>query len=109
MVRIEKVALNAIEIAGRLVAHDGRAAGVAINFILPENAAEAVRYTFNTVGHALWTTTAVLSAGFLVFATSGFEVSWALGLLVTTTIVFALVADFLLLPTLLIAIDRRNS
>ena len=37
------------------------------------------------------------------------RVSWALGLLVTTTIVFALVADFLLLPTLLIAIDRRNS
>ncbi len=72
-------------------------------------APDAVRYTFNTVGHALWTTTAVLSAGFLVFATSGFEVSWALGLLVTTTIIFALVADFLLLPTLLIAIDRRNS
>ena len=72
-------------------------------------APEAVRYTFNTVGHALWTTTAVLSVGFLVFATSGFEVSWALGLLVTITIVFAIVADFLLLPTLLIAIDRRNS
>ncbi len=73
------------------------------------SAPEAVRYTFHTVGHALWTTTAVLSVGFLVFATSGFEVSWALGLLVTITIVFALVADFLLLPTLLIAIDRRNS
>ncbi|MYA22036.1 MAG: MMPL family transporter [Gemmatimonadetes bacterium] len=72
-------------------------------------APEAVRSTFHMVGHALWTTTAVLSVGFLVFATSGFEVSWALGLLVTITIVFALVADFLLLPTLLIAIDRRNS
>ena len=72
------------------------------------SARESVRSTFHTVGHALWTTTAVLSAGFLVFATSGFEVSWALGLLVTITIVFALVADFLLLPTLLIAIDRRN-
>ena len=71
-------------------------------------AAEAVRFAFHTVGHALWTTTAVLSAGFLVFATSGFEVSWALGLLVTITIVFALVADFLLLPTLLMAIDGRN-
>ena len=71
-------------------------------------AAEAVRSAFHTVGHALWTTTAVLSAGFLVFATSGFEVSWALGLLVTTTILFALVADFLLLPPLLIAIDRRK-
>ena len=70
---------------------------------------EAVRYSFRTVGYALWTTTAVLSAGFLVFATSGFQVSWALGLLVTITIIFALVADFLLLPTLLIAIDRRKS
>ena len=72
-------------------------------------APEAVRSAFRTVGHALWTTSAVLSAGFLVFATSGFEVSWALGLLVTMTILFALAADFLLLPTLLIAIDRRNS
>ena len=71
-------------------------------------APEAVRSAFRTVGHALWTTSAVLSAGFLVFATSGFEVSWALGLLVTITILFALAADFLLLPTLLIAIDRRN-
>ena len=71
-------------------------------------AEEAVRFAFNTVGHALWTTSAVLSAGFLVFATSGFEVSWALGLLVTITIVFALVADFLLLPTLLMAIDGRD-
>ena len=72
-------------------------------------APEAVRFAFRTVGHALWTTTAVLSAGFLVFATSGFEVSWALGLLVTVTILFALAADFLLLPTLLMAIDRKNS
>ena len=72
------------------------------------SAQESVRSAFHTVGHALSTTTAVLSAGFLVFATSGFEVSWALGLLVTITIIFALAADFLLLPTLLIAIDRRN-
>ena len=72
-------------------------------------APEAVRSAFRTVGYALWTTTVILSAGFLVFATSGFELSWALGLLVTTTIIFALAADFLFLPTLLIAIDRRNS
>ena len=45
-------------------------------------ATEAVRSTFRTVGQALWTTTAVLSASFLVFASSGFELSWALGLLV---------------------------
>ena len=69
---------------------------------------DAVRATFNTVGHALWTTTAVLSLGFLVFAFSGFELSWSLGLLVGITLVFALLADFLLLPTLLMALDRKE-
>jgi len=69
---------------------------------------EAVRSVFRTVGHALWVTTAVLAAAFLVFASSGFEVSWALGLMVTTTILFALAGDFLFLPTLLMALDRRE-
>ena len=70
---------------------------------------EAVRVTFRSVGKALWTTTLVLSAGFLAFAGSGFQVSWALGLLVTITIAFAIIADFLLLPPLLMALDRRKS
>ena len=72
-------------------------------------AEEAVRATFRSVGKALWTTTVVLSAGFLAFAGSGFQVSWALGLLVTITITFALIADFLLLPPLLMALDRRKT
>ena len=71
-------------------------------------APEAVRSTFHTVGKALLTTTVVLSLGFLVLAFSGFESSWALGLLVMLTIIFALLADFLLLPPLLMAIDRRK-
>ena len=74
-----------------------------------QTAPEAVRSTFRTVGQALWTTTAVLSLGFLVFASSGFELSWALGLLITITLGFALLADFLLLPPLLMAIDRKKS
>ena len=73
-----------------------------------ESPPEAVRSTFRVVGQALWTTTAVLSAGFLVFASSGFEVSWSLGLLVTLTIALALLADFLLLPPLLMFIDRKK-
>ncbi len=72
------------------------------------SAPEAVRSTFRIVGHALWTTTAVLCLGFLVFAASGFEISWSLGILVTITIGFALLADFLLLPPLLMAIDRTK-
>ena len=72
------------------------------------DAPDAVRAAFRTVGHAMWTTTAVLALGFLVFAASGFEISRALGLLVTLTIVFALLADFLLLPSLLMALDRKK-
>ena len=75
---------------------------------LGQPAPEAVLYTFRTVGQALWTTTLVLVAGFLVFALSGFTVSWSLGLMVTGTILFALLADFLLLPPLLMAMDRKE-
>ena len=71
-------------------------------------AEESVRYTFRTAGRALWTTTLVLMAGFLVFTFSGFEVSRSLGLMVTGTIGFALLADFLLLPPLLMLLDRKR-
>ncbi len=71
-------------------------------------AAEAVRAAFAATGRALWTTTAILAAGFLVFASSGFEVSFALGTMVAITVVFALFADFLLLPPILMALDRRS-
>ena len=73
------------------------------------SANEAVRETFRTVGAALWTTTVILSAGFMMFTLSDYVSSYVLGLLVTSTIVFALLADFLLLPPLLMAIDRRKS
>ena len=74
-----------------------------------QSPADAVRATFQATGRALWTTTAILVAGFLVFASSGFAVSWTLGLLVAITLVLALVADFLLLPPLLMAFDRRKT
>ena len=69
---------------------------------------DAVRFAFRTAGQALLTTTLVLAAGFIVFATSGFEISWSLGLLVATTCLLALAADFLLLPVLLIRLDSRS-
>ena len=72
------------------------------------SASEAVRAAFRAVGHALFTTTMMLVLGFLVFASSGFAISWMLGLLVALTIGFALICDFLLLPPLLIAIDRKT-
>ncbi len=73
------------------------------------SASEAVRSTFRKAGHALWTTTAILVAGFLVFYASGFEPSWVLGVIVALTAALALVADFLFLSTLLIVLDQREA
>lgn len=72
------------------------------------SAIEAVRATFKVVGPALGATTAILAAGFLVFATSGYEPGAQLGFMVTLTIVLALLADLLLLPPILMAVDRRR-
>jgi hypothetical protein len=66
----------------------------------------AVRYAFHTVGSAMLVTSLVLIAGFLVLTHSGFKVNADMGLLTAITIAFALVADFLLLPTLLMKLDR---
>ncbi len=69
---------------------------------------EAVRYAFHTVGRALWTTSVVLIAGFLVLTQSPFELNSGMGLLSAITIGLALFADFLLLPTLLMTLDKRD-
>ncbi len=61
----------------------------------------AVRYSFNTVGTAMWVTTAALGAGFLILLLSGYKMSADMGLLSAITIFIALAMDFLLLPPLL--------
>jgi len=71
------------------------------------DAPEAVRYSFNTVGAALLITTVVLVLGFCVLGTSGYRPSSHVGWLSSITILVALVADFLFLPTLLIYLDRK--
>jgi predicted RND superfamily exporter protein len=70
--------------------------------------AEAVRYTFNTVGTAIWVTTAALVGGFWVLAISGFKPSSDMGLMTGVTIALALVFDFLLLPTLLMKVEEKS-
>ena len=69
---------------------------------------QAVRYVFSTVGAAALAMTVILAAGFMVLAFSAFELNSSMGLMTALTIVLALVADFLLLPPLLMTFDRRN-
>ena len=69
---------------------------------------EAVRYAFDTAGRALFTTTVVLVAGFLIFVFSPFVPTAQVGVLTAMIIGFALIADLTLLPALLTAVDRTS-
>ncbi len=70
------------------------------------SAEDAVRYAFETVGMALTITSAALIAGFAVLSMSDFLVNEVMGVMMALTIFCALVADFLILPPLLIALDK---
>ncbi len=69
---------------------------------------ESVQSAFGTVGKALLVTTVVFALGFMVFGASGMANNRALGLLMGMTVIIALVADFLLLPPLLMVLDRTR-
>ncbi len=68
---------------------------------------DAIRHAFVTVGPALTATTAVLVAGFLVLGFSSFLPTAHMGQLTAIVIALALVCDFLLLPPLLLTVDRK--
>jgi hypothetical protein len=70
--------------------------------------ADAVRYAFASVGTAMWVTSFVLVAGFLVLTFSGFQLNSWMGLITAITIALALAADFLFLPPLLMKIEEKN-
>ncbi len=69
---------------------------------------DSVRYVFDRVGMALLVTTLALVAGFFVLSFSGFAVNGDLAKLTLITIAFALIADFFLLPALLIPLDNMS-
>lgn len=73
------------------------------------DSAEAIRYTFRNVGSALLFTSLILAGGFLVLATSQFDLNGGMGKLTAITIVVALLADFFMLPALLMAVASRES
>lgn len=72
------------------------------------NSIEAVVYAFETVGKALVTTTIVLLAGFAILSTSAFALNSYMARITTIIISAALIIDFILLPSLLILLTRRQ-
>jgi predicted RND superfamily exporter protein len=68
----------------------------------------AIKFSFSTVGTALWVTSLVLIIGFLLLSFSDFDLNAKLGLMTALTILFAISADFLFLPPLLLLLDRKK-
>jgi hypothetical protein len=73
------------------------------------DAPDAVRYAFSNVGQAILVTSIILVAGFSVLATSDFALNSLMALLTAIAIGMALLADFLLLPALLIKLDSNKA
>ncbi len=67
----------------------------------------AVHHAFMEAGTALWTTSIVLVGGFVVLSTSHFRINSELGLLTTLILVLGIVADFVLLPAILLSGDQK--
>ncbi|MDO3380920.1 efflux RND transporter permease subunit [Gilvimarinus algae] len=70
---------------------------------------DAIRYAFQSVGHAIIVNTVILSLGFLVLYSSAFKLNADLGLMTLLSINFALILDFLLLPALLLLKTEKKS
>lgn len=72
------------------------------------NAEAAIRATFKQVGPALCITTMVLASGFIVLSLSKIVANSALGGVTAMILVAAFVLDVLLLPAVLLTLDKKE-
>lgn len=69
----------------------------------------SIRYALETVGNALWIVFLILVVGFSVLTISPFQPNTVMGQLIAITIGSAIIADFFLLPTLLLTLGQSDS
>ena len=69
---------------------------------------QALEYSFKTVGLALVITSAILIGGFLVLNYSLFNPTRDMGNLLAITLLTALIIDFILLPVLLLGLEKKR-
>ncbi len=72
------------------------------------HAEDAVRYAFSMVGKALWVSSLVLIVGFSSLMLSDFTMNSRMGSLTAMIIAAALIIDFLLLPVILLYVDKKK-
>jgi len=70
--------------------------------------ADAVHHTFHTSGRAMLTTSIVLALGFFIFMFASMNNLFYFGLLTGLAIVFALAADLLLTPALMVLLYKKS-
>ena len=70
---------------------------------------DSIRYSLNTVGKAITINTVILTAGFSILAMSSFKINQESGILTATAVIAALILDFLLLPALLLVLDKKSA
>jgi predicted RND superfamily exporter protein len=73
-----------------------------------DNAEDAIRYAFSSVGRAIVVTSIILVAGFGILSTSAFGMNADMGLMTAITIGLALTTDLLALPAILLWLDARE-
>jgi predicted RND superfamily exporter protein len=71
--------------------------------------AEAVSSTILNTGVSMFYTAIILFAGFFIFTASEFRGTKALGVLVSVTLLIAMISNLVLLPAFLIGLDRRRA
>lgn len=75
------------------------------NYFVPK----AVSLSIFETGSSMFYTSIVLFAGFIIFAWSDFGGTVALGILTSTTLLFAMLTNLILLPRLLLTFDKKGS
>jgi uncharacterized protein len=68
----------------------------------------SIRYAFHEAGSAMIVTTAILATGFSILALSNFLPNSTMSLMTTIAILLALPVDLLLLPMLVLWVDRER-
>tara|TARA_B100001939_G_scaffold311955_1_gene294806 strand:+ start:902 stop:3235 length:2334 start_codon:yes stop_codon:yes gene_type:complete len=71
-------------------------------------ARDSVRYAFAMVGAPLWVSSLVLIFGFCTLGLSDYVMNAKMGILTAQIIAVAMVTDFLLLPTILLFVDKKK-
>ncbi|MDF2436881.1 MAG: patched family protein [Bacteroidota bacterium] len=71
--------------------------------------AEAISVTIRETGLSMIYTAIILFSGFAIFAVSSFGGTVALGILVSLTLLVAMCTNLIMLPAILLSIDKRQS